>query len=65
VDPSAKAVRYAQRRSRPTALFRVGAAQDLGLPDRSFDVVTSTLAAHHIPEAERAAWPASLLVQSF
>jgi hypothetical protein len=30
-------------------------ARDLGLPDRSFDVVTSTLAAHHIPEAARPA----------
>ncbi len=28
-------------------------AQDLDLPDRSFDVVASTLAVHHIPEAAR------------
>jgi ubiquinone/menaquinone biosynthesis C-methylase UbiE len=27
----------------------------LGLPERSFDVVTSTLAAHHMPEAARPA----------
>ena len=33
--------------------FVVGAAQDLPWPDRSFDVVASTLAAHHIPEAAR------------
>ena len=30
-----------------------GVAQDLPLPDRSFDVVTSTLAVHHIPGAAR------------
>ena len=35
--------------------FAVGVAQSLDLPDRSFDVVTSTLAAHHIPDEERAA----------
>ncbi|MBO0817180.1 MAG: class I SAM-dependent methyltransferase, partial [Actinobacteria bacterium] len=55
IDPSANAVRYARRRATATCSFRVGVAQDLDLPDRSFDVVISTLAAHHIPEAERAA----------
>ena len=55
VDPSEAAVRYARRRAAANCTFRVGVAQDLDLPDRSFDVVTSTLAAHHIPEAARAA----------
>lgn len=55
VDPSGTAVSYARRRAAANSSFQVGAAQHLGLPDRSFDVVTSTLATHHIPEAERAA----------
>jgi demethylmenaquinone methyltransferase/2-methoxy-6-polyprenyl-1,4-benzoquinol methylase len=33
--------------------FTVGVAQDLGLPDVSFDVVTCTLAMHHIPVRQR------------
>jgi ubiquinone/menaquinone biosynthesis C-methylase UbiE len=53
VDPSGAAVRYARRRAPANCSFAVGAAQHLDLPDRSFDVVTSTLAAHHIPEADR------------
>ena len=55
VDPSEGAASYARRRASAGCSFRVGVAQDLDLPDRSFDVVTSTLAAHHIPEADRAA----------
>ena len=55
IDPSDTAVSYARRRAAANCSFRVGVAQDLDLPDRSFDVVTSTLAAHHIPEADRAA----------
>jgi SAM-dependent methyltransferase len=55
VDPSGPAIRYASRRGPATCSFLVGVAQDLGLPDRSFDVVTSTLAVHHIPEAARSA----------
>jgi demethylmenaquinone methyltransferase/2-methoxy-6-polyprenyl-1,4-benzoquinol methylase len=35
--------------------FTVGAAQDLDLPDSSFDVVTCTLAIHHIPARKREA----------
>jgi demethylmenaquinone methyltransferase/2-methoxy-6-polyprenyl-1,4-benzoquinol methylase len=35
--------------------FAVGVAQDLGLPDASFDVVTCTLAMHHIPARQRQA----------
>ena len=54
-DPSGPAVRYAQRRAPANCSFRVGVAQDLEVPDQSFDVVTTTLATHHIPGAERAA----------
>jgi ubiquinone/menaquinone biosynthesis C-methylase UbiE len=55
IDPASAAVDYARRRDPGNCSFAVGVAQDLGLPDRSFDVVTSTLAIHHIPEEARAA----------
>lgn len=35
--------------------FTVGVAQELGLPDASFGVVTCALAMHHIPATQRAA----------
>src|SRR6185437_8118672 len=44
---------YAQRHADPALTFTVGTAQDLPLPDASFDVVTSTLAIHHIPARRR------------
>jgi ubiquinone/menaquinone biosynthesis C-methylase UbiE len=55
VDPSAAAVGYARRQARCAMTFTVGTAQDLGLPDAAYDVVTSTLAIHHIPARKRAA----------
>jgi ubiquinone/menaquinone biosynthesis C-methylase UbiE len=55
VDPSDAAIAYAQRRALPTMSFRVGVAQDLDLPDGSFDVVTCTLALHHVPARKRQA----------
>jgi ubiquinone/menaquinone biosynthesis C-methylase UbiE len=55
VDPSAAAVGYARRRSGAGTAFEVATAQDLGLPDSSFDVVTSTLAIHHVPARKREA----------
>jgi ubiquinone/menaquinone biosynthesis C-methylase UbiE len=55
VDPSQPAVAYAQRHARPGMRFTVGIAQDLRLPDSSFDVVTCTLAMHHIPARQRPA----------
>lgn len=55
VDPASAAIDYARRRDPGNCSFAVGVAQDLGLPDRSFDVVTSTLAIHHIPGEARAA----------
>jgi ubiquinone/menaquinone biosynthesis C-methylase UbiE len=55
IDPAARAVSYASRRAPGNCSFAVGTAQDLGFPDGSFDVVTSTLAVHHIPTEARAA----------
>jgi ubiquinone/menaquinone biosynthesis C-methylase UbiE len=55
IDPASPAIDYARRRDPGNCSFAVGVAQDLDLPDRSFDVVTSTLAVHHIPEAARPA----------
>jgi ubiquinone/menaquinone biosynthesis C-methylase UbiE len=55
VDPSSPAITYARRRGPGNCSFAVGVAQELDLPDCSFDVVTSTLAVHHIPEPERPA----------
>jgi ubiquinone/menaquinone biosynthesis C-methylase UbiE len=55
VDPAAPAVSYARRRAPGNCSFAVGTAQDLGVPGGSFDVVTSTLAIHHIPGPERPA----------
>jgi SAM-dependent methyltransferase len=52
VDPSAAAIAYARRRARRAMTFAVGVAQDLDLPDASFDVVTCTLAMHHYPGAQ-------------
>jgi len=53
VDPSTSAIAYAGRRGPDNCTFAVGVAQDLEFPDGTFDVVTSTLALHHIPEVER------------
>jgi SAM-dependent methyltransferase len=55
VDPSEPAIAYARRHARPGMTFTVGVAQDLGLPDASFNVVTCTLAMHHIPRRQRPA----------
>lgn len=55
VDPSQAAIAHARRRAQPTMTFTVGVAQDLDLPDATFDVVTSTLAIHHVPARKREA----------
>lgn len=55
VDPSEAAIAHARRRAPSTVTFSVGLAQDLNLPDASFDVVTCTLAMHHIPARKREA----------
>lgn len=54
VDPSAAAIGYARRKAGPAMTFTVGTAQDLPLLDASFDVVTCTLAMHHVPARKRA-----------
>jgi ubiquinone/menaquinone biosynthesis C-methylase UbiE len=55
IDPSEAAITYARRRAHPGMAFTVGVAQDLDLPDSSFDVVTCTLALHHVPARKREA----------
>lgn len=55
VDPSEAAIAYARRRAPGAMTFTVGVAQDLPLPDSSFDVVTCTLAIHHVPARKREA----------
>jgi ubiquinone/menaquinone biosynthesis C-methylase UbiE len=55
VDPSQAAIDHARRRALPTMTFTVGVAQDLDLPDATFDVVTCTLAIHHVPARKREA----------
>jgi len=55
VDPSEPAIAYARRHAPPGLTFTVGVAQDLRLPDASFNVVTCTLAIHHIPARQRQA----------
>jgi ubiquinone/menaquinone biosynthesis C-methylase UbiE len=50
VDPSAAAIEYARRKAPRNCEFTTGLAQRLELPDESVDLVTSTLAIHHIPE---------------
>ena len=53
VDPSEPAIAYARRHAGPGMTFTVGVAQHLPVPDASFDVVTCTLAMHHIPRDQR------------
>lgn len=53
VDPSAAAIAYARRRALPAMTYTVGVAQELDLPDSAFDVVTCTLALHHVPAQKR------------
>ena len=55
VDPAQAAIARAQRHAAEAMTFTVGVAQDLPLPDVSFDVVTSTLAIHHVAARKRAA----------
>jgi ubiquinone/menaquinone biosynthesis C-methylase UbiE len=55
VDPSQAAIEYARRRAPTTTTFAVGVAQEFDLPDSSFDVVTCTLAIHHVPARKREA----------
>ena len=54
LDPSEAAIAYARRRAPAGASFTAGVAQDLSaFADGTFDVVTSTLALHHVPARKR------------
>jgi len=53
IDASAAAIGYASRRAPGNCEFIVGLAQQLPQPDESVDLVTSTLAIHHLPEDVR------------
>jgi ubiquinone/menaquinone biosynthesis C-methylase UbiE len=54
VDPSVPAIEHARRRAPGNVTFQVGVGEDLSaFADESFDVVTSTLALHHIPARKR------------
>jgi len=55
VDPSQAAIGYARQHASDAITFTVGVAQELPLPDASFDVVVSILAIHHVPARKRAA----------
>ncbi|MEU7139652.1 class I SAM-dependent methyltransferase [Nocardia sp. NPDC046473] len=57
IDPAAEMIDYATEHSNDVTncRFELGAAQTLPLPDACFDLVTSTFAMHHIPEAQRSA----------
>jgi ubiquinone/menaquinone biosynthesis C-methylase UbiE len=55
VDLSVPMIEYARRQAPPNCAYVVGEAQRLDLPDASADVVTSSLAVHHLPVAARAA----------
>jgi len=54
IDPSEPMIAEACRlRGGEDCEFRLGKAEDLGLPDASFDVVVSSFAVHHVPEPAR------------
>jgi ubiquinone/menaquinone biosynthesis C-methylase UbiE len=54
LDPSEAAIAYARGRAPGNVSFATGVAQDLSaFPDATFDVVTSTLAIHHVPARKR------------
>src|SRR5882757_1338818 len=54
LDPSEAAIAHARRRAPAGASFTTGVAQDLSaFADGTFDVVTSTLALHHVPARKR------------
>ena len=56
LDPSEAAIEHARRRAPANATFTTGVAQDLSaLAGSSFDLVTSTLALHHVPARRREA----------
>jgi len=53
-DPSREAIARARRLTRvANCTFSEGIAQALDAPDRSYDVVVSSLVVHHLPETLR------------
>ncbi|WP_230990160.1 class I SAM-dependent methyltransferase [Rhodococcus oxybenzonivorans] len=54
IDPSPPMIEYAARRALANCTFVIAGAEDLPQPDASFDLVTSSLAIHHIPPELRA-----------
>jgi len=55
IDPSPEAIAYATRSAPPNATFLVAAAEHLPHADRTFDLVISSFAIHHIAPDERGA----------
>ena len=55
VDPSRAAIGHAQALAGSSMTYAVGTAQALPLPDTAFDIVTCTLALHHVPARGRPA----------
>ncbi|HWE89578.1 MAG TPA: class I SAM-dependent methyltransferase [Pseudonocardiaceae bacterium] len=54
VDPSPPVLDYARQVTKAAnCSYRIGAAQDLDLPDDSFDVVLTNFAVHHVPAEVR------------
>jgi demethylmenaquinone methyltransferase/2-methoxy-6-polyprenyl-1,4-benzoquinol methylase/phosphoethanolamine N-methyltransferase len=53
IDPSPEMIAVASKKARRAGLevdFRIGAIESLPYPDAAFDVVTSSLMMHHLPE---------------
>jgi ubiquinone/menaquinone biosynthesis C-methylase UbiE len=55
IDPSPEVIAYANRTAPANTNFRVAAAEQLPYPDETFDVVSCTLALHHIQPDHRPA----------
>ncbi|VBA49963.1 Ubiquinone/menaquinone biosynthesis C-methyltransferase UbiE [Mycobacterium pseudokansasii] len=54
IDPSQSMLDYARRHAPANCTFVAAGAEDLPLPDQSFDLVVSSLSFHHFPVERRA-----------